>query len=113
MAVLERSLLTPKRWLELSPYLDQTLSIPKRERAVWLQSFREKNPELGELLKSLLDKHRVMAERKFIEKSLDIVLKPSGLSGRVIGAYPLISRIGQGGMGTVWLAERNDGRFER
>src|SRR5206468_3346080 len=30
-----------------------------------------------------------------------------------IGAYKLISPIGQGGMSSVWLAERNDGRFER
>src|SRR4029077_4891275 len=27
--------------------------------------------------------------------------------------YILVSQIGQGGMGSVWLAERNDGRFER
>jgi serine/threonine protein kinase/tetratricopeptide (TPR) repeat protein len=36
-----------------------------------------------------------------------------GLAGRRIGAYTLVSHIGTGGMGTVWLAERSDGRFER
>src|SRR5262249_36459177 len=35
------------------------------------------------------------------------------LAGRRIGAYTLLSHIGTGGMGTVWLAERSDGRFER
>ncbi len=29
------------------------------------------------------------------------------------GAYTLIASIGQGGMGSVWLARRSDGRFER
>src|SRR6185436_6462474 len=37
---------------------------------------------------------------------------PPSLSGQVLGAYRLESVIGQGGMGTVWLAERCDGRFE-
>jgi len=37
----------------------------------------------------------------------------AGLAGRQIGAYTLVSHIGTGGMGTVWLAERSDGRFER
>ena len=36
-----------------------------------------------------------------------------GLAGQTIGPYTLISQIGQGGMGSVWLAERSDGRFER
>ena len=34
------------------------------------------------------------------------------LAGQTIGAYRLVSLIGQGGMGSVWLAERCDGRFD-
>ena len=37
----------------------------------------------------------------------------ASLAGQILGPYTLISPIGQGGMGSVWLAERNDGRFER
>ena len=33
-------------------------------------------------------------------------------AGRRIGAYTLVSPIGHGGMGTVWLATRSDGRFD-
>jgi serine/threonine-protein kinase len=34
------------------------------------------------------------------------------VSGQVLGSYTLTSPIGQGGMGSVWLARRSDGRFE-
>jgi serine/threonine protein kinase/Flp pilus assembly protein TadD len=34
------------------------------------------------------------------------------LAGQTVGAYTLVAPIGHGGMGTVWLAQRSDGRFE-
>jgi serine/threonine protein kinase len=36
----------------------------------------------------------------------------ASLAGQSVGDYTLIAPIGYGGMGTVWLARRNDGRFE-
>ena len=34
-------------------------------------------------------------------------------AGQTVSVYRLLSMLGSGGMGTVWLAERCDGRFER
>ena len=36
----------------------------------------------------------------------------ASLAGRTIGAYTLERPLGAGGMGSVWLARRSDGRFE-
>jgi len=35
------------------------------------------------------------------------------LAGRILGSWRLLNRIGQGGMGVVYLAERADGAFEK
>jgi eukaryotic-like serine/threonine-protein kinase len=36
----------------------------------------------------------------------------TSLIGQKVGAYTIVSPIGHGGMGSVWLAKRSDGRFE-
>jgi serine/threonine protein kinase len=60
----------------------------------------------------LLDEHRELDKAGFLDEQ-PIALPRTGLTGETIGAYTLVAPIGQGGMGTVWLAERSDGRFDR
>jgi serine/threonine protein kinase len=104
---------TPEGWREVSPYLDQVLLLPEDERAPWVESFRAERPDLGNLLQDLLEEHRVLTQKQFLERSPVSGTAESSLTGQKIGAYTLISPIGQGGMGSVWLAERCDGRFDR
>ena len=85
----------------------------EEERAAWLASLGEQNPALAAQLAALLEEHRVLAEEGFLEKGRSALPSTPGLAGQTLGPYTLISQIGQGGMGSVWLAERSDGRFER
>jgi serine/threonine protein kinase len=107
------SMLSPERWQEVSPYLDQLLSLPNGEHATWMEAFRAQKPDLADLLQELLEEHCALSKEQFLEHSPVGDEIESSLPGQKIGAYTLISAIGRGGMGSVWLAERSDGRFER
>jgi len=64
-------------------------------------------------VQELLDERAVIARKAFLESSA-ISLSSFGIyAGQRIGPYTITTLLGQGGMGMVWLAERDDGRFER
>src|SRR5262245_16597043 len=84
-------------------------------RAAWLADVCARDAALGAELASLLGEHNEVQELRFLEQAIPAFQPsegPPSLEGQTIGAYRLISLIGQGGMGSVWLAERCDGRFE-
>ncbi len=107
------STLNPEQWQILSPYLDQALALTGAERDLWLDSLRRENAALASQLEALLDEQRAAEREDFLQKGPTLLPTSQGLAGQTIGAYKLISLIGHGGMGSVWLAERSDGRFER
>jgi serine/threonine protein kinase/tetratricopeptide (TPR) repeat protein len=106
--------LTADRWRTLSPYLDEALEIPTRDRGAWLESIFARDPAIARDLQKLLAERDLLHESSFLEGAapLSPELSARSLEGQTVGAYRLVSQIGQGGMGGVWLAERCDGRFE-
>ncbi len=107
------SKLSPDQWQALSPYLDEALAMTEKERSPWLSSLRSQNQDMAEQLEMLFREHRALSEEGFLEKSSVGLPRSPGLEGQTLGAYTLVSQIGHGGMGSVWLAQRSDGRFER
>src|SRR5215475_9540289 len=105
--------ITSDQWLLLSPYLDEALARTSDELPDWLSSLRRENPAIADQLETLLSEHRKLSADGFLDEvPIEFPGQP-GLAGQVVGAYRLVSQIGLGGMGNVWLAERVDGRFER
>jgi eukaryotic-like serine/threonine-protein kinase len=103
--------LTHDQWQEVSPYLDEVLEIAPEQRSAWLLSLSKKDTRLASLIQALLDDQQQLKQEGFLETSA--LPHSAGLAGQKIGAYTLVSQIGQGGMGSVWLAQRSDGRFDR
>ncbi len=102
----------PEQWRALSPYLDQALEIPAEERGAWLEKIRQNDPGLAANLQTLLEEHRALDAAGFLQGAHAAAAIPPSLVGQTVGAYTLEAPLGQGGMGTVWLARRSDGRFE-
>ena len=99
----------------LSPYLDEALALTHASRADWLAAISARDAALGTELEGLLAEHESMQDSGFLEDEISVFPRGAttpSMEGQIIGAYRLLSLIGQGGMGSVWLAERCDGRFE-
>ena len=98
-------------WSEVSPLLDEAMELPLAARESWLVELEQRAPELAAHVRSCLREVSELSDRKFLDDSIRRHL-PAGLEGQAFGAYTLDSILGFGGMGTVWLAHRSDGRFE-
>jgi eukaryotic-like serine/threonine-protein kinase len=102
--------LSEARWRELSPLLDRLLDSTAADQASLISDLGARDAALAADLDSLLDEHRRLLAEGFLEPSLRPPL-PAPPVGQAVGAYSLRSEIGSGGMGSVWLAERSDGRY--
>jgi len=102
-----------RRWAALQPFFERALDLTASGRQACIDELRRQDPELGADLAALLDHHRAGADEQFLESGPLPFPDREARAGQSLGAYTLISPIGAGGMGSVWRAERNDGRFVR
>src|SRR5688572_22141516 len=104
-----------ERWRRMRGALDVLLDLSSAQQDAWLDANADDDLELKTELKALLTLNADPGTARFLEAKIPAALsepKVGDLAGQRMGNYVLDSLIGEGGMGTVWKAARDDGHFE-
>lgn len=111
--------MTPERFTQAKAIFFDALDQSHDARRAWLATACPNDLELQHEVESLLDAHEDAATfietpaagHRPVNSRADAAAER--LIGRRLGAYRLDSVIGQGGMGVVYQARRDDGRYEQ
>ena len=107
-----------ERWSQIQSLFEAVLEQDPPKRITFLKAACKDDLELYKEVSSLLESDQQI--NSFIDgQALDSVtisgkmLEETRLEGKEVGPYRLLKKLGQGGMGVVYLAERADGQFEQ
>ena len=100
----------PERWQRLKELFNETLELEPARRAAFLDDACAGDAPLREEIESLLASHEEadeFLEQPAVETAPELLESDPGesLVGSSLGAYRIIRKLGQGGMGIVYLAE--------
>ncbi|HKQ15177.1 MAG TPA: protein kinase [Steroidobacteraceae bacterium] len=108
---------------EVLALLQTGLELPENQREAWLAALDASKTRLKPTIAALLQKHAEHETDDFVKDLARLTaatvpggattIAPPPVAGGIVGPYRLLSPVGEGGMSSVWLAERTDGVLRR
>lgn len=99
----------PKTWKDIEEYFHRACEMTPIQQQEFLDELKNSKPAVAEEVRKMLESHH--SAGSFLEES---ILDENYISkGERIGPWKILDEIGKGGMSTVYLAQRDDGTFDR
>jgi serine/threonine protein kinase len=102
-----------RRWLEVDRVFAEALEVPPAQRSAYLGAACAADADLQWEVERLLaaDEHAAQFMEQQAGELSDLLAERE--DGKRLGPYRLLSRLGAGGAGTVYLARRDDEEYDR